>query len=65
MKVKTLLTTIIALTFCTVQAQEELNSAMVFETYEWDFGQINEADGVVQHTFRFITYQTIPSRLTM
>ena len=63
MKVKTLLTTILALTFCAVQAQDELNSAMVFETYEWDFGEINEADGVVQHTFRFMNVSNNPIQI--
>ena len=54
MKAKTLLTTLLSLAFCAVQAQDELNSALVFETYEWDFGQINEADGPVSHTFQFM-----------
>jgi len=63
MKVKTLLTTILALTFCVVHAQDEINSAMVFETYEWDFGQIDEADGVVQHTFRFLNVSNNPIQI--
>jgi len=63
MKVRTLLTTIFALSFAFAQAQEELNSALVFETYEWDFGQIDEADGVVQHTFRFVNVSNNPIQI--
>ena len=63
MKTKALLTTLLALSFSVAQAQEELNSAMVFETYEWDFGQINEADGVVEHTFRFINVSNNPIQI--
>ena len=63
MKARTLLTTIFAFTFGVVCAQEELNSALVFETYEWDFGQINEADGVVQHTFRFTNISNNPIQI--
>jgi len=63
MKTKTLLTIVLASAFCMAQAQEELNSAMVFETYEWDFGQIDEADGVVQHTFRFVNISNNPIQI--
>jgi len=63
MKVKILLTTLFAFSFNFVWAQEEINSAMVFETYEWDFGQINEADGVVQHTFRFANISNNPIQI--
>ena len=63
MKTKALLTTLLALSFSVAQAQEELNSAMVFETYEWDFGQINEADGVVEHTFRFVNVSNNPIQI--
>ncbi len=63
MKVRTLLTTILALSFNLAQAQEELNSAMVFETYEWDFGLIEEADGPVQHTFRFVNISNNPIQI--
>lgn len=63
MKTKTLLTIILAFGLSAAQAQEELNSAMVFETYEWDFGQINEADGVVQHTFRFMNISNNPIQI--
>ena len=63
MKAKSLLT-LLLLSLCgTVFAQEELNSALVFETYEWDFGQINEADGVVQHTFRFTNISNNPIQI--
>lgn len=56
--------TALSLLFCLAsQAQEELNSAMVFETYEWDFGQINEADGPVQHTFRFANISNNPIQI--
>ena len=63
MKAKTLLTALFALSFSFVWAQEELNSALVFETYEWDFGQIDEADGVVQHTFRFMNISNNPIQI--
>lgn len=63
MRTKALLTSLLALSFCVVQAQEELNSALVFETYEWDFGQIDEADGVVQHTFRFMNVSNNPIQI--
>ena len=63
MKAKTLLTVLLSLSFGVAAAQDELNSAMVFETYEWDFGQINEADGVVQHTFRFMNVSNNPIQI--
>ena len=63
MKAKSLLTLLLSLLCGTVFAQEELNSALVFETYEWDFGQINEADGVVQHTFRFTNISNNPIQI--
>ena len=63
MKAKSLLTLLLSLLCGTVLAQEELNSALVFETYEWDFGQINEADGVVQHTFRFTNISNNPIQI--
>ena len=63
MKAKSLLTLLLSLLCGTVFAQEELNSALVFETYEWDFGQINEADGIVQHTFRFTNISNNPIQI--
>lgn len=63
MKAKTLLTILLSVSLGVVQAQDELNSAMVFETYEWDFGLINEADGVVQHTFRFVNISNNPIQI--
>ena len=37
-----------------VAAQEPAEpSALLFEQTEWDFGTINEEDGVVSHTFRY------------
>ena len=63
MKTNALLTAILALSVSIAHAQEELNSALVFETYEWDFGQINEADGVVQHTFRFTNISNNPIQI--
>ena len=63
MKAKSLLTLLLSLLCGTVLSQEELNSALVFETYEWDFGQINEADGVVQHTFRFTNISNNPIQI--
>ena len=43
-----------------IYAQDEPTSAMVFETYEWDFGDIEEADGPVSHTFRFVNISNNP-----
>ena len=63
MKAKSLLTILLSLTIGSAYAQEELNSALVFETYEWDFGQIDEADGVVQHTFRFVNVSNNPIQI--
>ena len=63
MKTKALLTAILALSVSIAHAQEELNSALVFETYEWDFGQIDEADGVVQHTFRYVNISKDPIQI--
>ena len=36
---------------------------MVFETYEWDFGTIDEADGPVMHTFRFANISNNPIQI--
>lgn len=63
MKAKLLITLLLSFVFGVVSAQDELNSAMVFETYEWDFGQIDEADGVVQHTFRFMNVSNNPIQI--
>ena len=57
------MTILLSLTIGSAYAQEELNSALVFETYEWDFGQIDEADGVVQHTFRFVNVSNNPIQI--
>ena len=54
MRTKALLTLSALLACVCVYAQDEPTSAMVFDSYEWDFGSINEADGPVSHTFRFI-----------
>ena len=63
MKAKTLLTTVL-LTICSITwAQDEPSSAMVFETYEWDFGTIEEADGPVSHTFRFANISNNPIQI--
>ena len=35
-------------------------SSLVFEEYEWDFGNINEADGTVTHTFTFTNTDNCP-----
>lgn len=36
---------------------------MVFDTYEWDFGTIDEADGPVMHTFRFANISNNPIQI--
>ena len=46
-----------------VCAQDQPASAMVFETYEWDFGTIDEADGPVSHTFRFVNISNNPIQI--
>ena len=64
MKTKSLLIILLSsLALTSVQAQEELNSALLFETYQWDFGQIDEADGVVTHTFRFVNVSDNPIQI--
>ena len=35
-------------------------SSLVFEEYEWDFGNINEADGKVSHIFTFTNTEKTP-----
>lgn len=64
MKAKTLLTVVLALAAVTARAQqEETPTAMLFETYEWDFGAIKEADGPVSHTFRFVNLSDQPIQI--
>lgn len=63
MKTKQLLAALLILATSGLHAQEELNSALVFETYNWDFGQINEADGPVTHTFRFMNISNNPIQI--
>ena len=63
MRKKTLLTILISLSCSFLHAQDELNSALVFETYNWDFGQIDEADGPVSHTFRFMNISSEPIQI--
>ena len=63
MKAKTLLTTILLAVCSLTWAQDEPTSAMVFETYEWDFGSIQEADGPVSHTFRFANISNNPIQI--
>lgn len=64
MKAKALLTTIlIAVCSITWAQDEQPASAMVFETYEWDFGTIDEADGPVTHTFRFVNISNNPIQI--
>lgn len=63
MKTKALLTSLALLACVCIYAQDEPTSAMVFETYEWDFGDIDEADGPVQHTFRFINISNNPIQI--
>ena len=61
MKTVKALLTLSALVACSfIYAQDEPTSAMVFETYEWDFGDIEEADGPVSHTFRFVNISNNP-----
>lgn len=63
MKTKALLTAILTLTFGLTWAQDDTESAMLFETYEWDFGDIDEADGPVSHTFRFVNISQVPIQI--
>ena len=63
MKTKALLTLSALLACACVCAQDEPTSAMVFDSYEWDFGPINEADGPVMHTFRFVNISNNPIQI--
>ncbi|MBR6371004.1 MAG: DUF1573 domain-containing protein [Bacteroidaceae bacterium] len=63
MKKGAILTIFLALTTGVMQAQDEPTSAMVFDSYEWDFGTIDEADGPVSHTFHFINISDAPIQI--
>ena len=64
MKAKRLLTILtVILSLSAARAQDELNSAMLFDSYEWDFGQIEEADGIVTHVFRFLNVSNNPIQI--
>ena len=63
MKTKALLTLSALLACVCVYAQDQPTSAMVFDSYEWDFGPINEADGPVMHTFRFVNISNNPIQI--
>ncbi|MBO4564773.1 MAG: DUF1573 domain-containing protein [Bacteroidaceae bacterium] len=41
----------IILSLFTVHGLQAMNGEPVFDTYEWNFGKINEVDGIVSHTF--------------
>lgn len=62
MKTKAILT-LSAMLACGLSYAQEQQSALLFETYEWDFGEIEEADGVVQHTFRFMNVSQDPIQI--
>lgn len=38
----------------TMWAQQENQSPLQFDSYEWDFGTIEEKDGIVTHSFQYI-----------
>ena len=63
MKARLLLTLSALLATGFICAQDEPTSAMVFDSYEWDFGQIDEADGPVMHTFRFVNISNNPIQI--
>ena len=63
MRTRTILTIGLAFSFGMTQAQDEPTSAMVFDSYEWDFGTIEEADGPVSHTFRFVNISNNPIQI--
>lgn len=44
-------------------AQEENSSPLQFDTYEWDFGNIKEEDGIVTHTFTFMNVSNNPIQI--
>lgn len=47
-----------------VQAQDvQAKSPLLFEHDEWDFGTIDEADGIVTHVFRFANISDRPVRI--
>ena len=44
-------------------AMAEKTSALRFETYEWDFGNVDAARGTVCHTFRFKNVSKTPVKI--
>ncbi|MBO7588869.1 MAG: DUF1573 domain-containing protein [Bacteroidaceae bacterium] len=63
MNTRTLLTIILTLASVAMRAQDEPASAMVFDSYEWDFGTVDEADGPVSHTFHFANISNNPIQI--
>ena len=63
MKTIALLTLSSLLACVCAYAQDQPTSAMAFDSYEWDFGQIDEADGPVSHTFRFVNISNNPIQI--
>lgn len=61
MKLKHLLIAI--LTFPISATAQEIQSPLLFENYEWDFGNIEEVNGIVTHTFRFANVSHQPVQL--
>lgn len=46
-----------------LKAQNENQSPLQFDSYEWDFGTIEEKDGIVSHTFQFMNISKQEVRL--
>ena len=49
---KTSFLTVLCALFMSTSLLAQQKSAAVFDTYEWDFGQLNAAYGTVCHTFK-------------
>lgn len=57
-----IVTAVLAMTMGTT-AMAEKTSALRFETYEWDFGNVDAARGTVCHTFRFKNVSKTPVKI--
>lgn len=53
-----------AVLVCLAGRAQNTTSALVFDTYEWDFGTLREVDGKVSHRFTFTNTGTEPAVVT-
>lgn len=49
-----------AITVCAIAQNDTKSAPLQFDSYEWDFGKIEEKDGVVSHTFYFANKSDAP-----